>query len=83
VQTNGTALTLKFVTHGSCSTKIGSRLYLLKDEKTYPLLKPNNKDFTVSVDVSKPPCGLNGGLHFVEMDEDGGASKSSGAKPGA
>jgi cellulose 1,4-beta-cellobiosidase len=27
VQSNGTALTLKFVTHGSYSTNVGSRLY--------------------------------------------------------
>jgi cellulose 1,4-beta-cellobiosidase len=47
IQSNGTALTLKFVTHGSYSTNIDSRLYLLKDSKTYL--------FTFSVDVSKLP----------------------------
>jgi cellulose 1,4-beta-cellobiosidase len=83
IQSNGTAITLKFVTHGSYSTNIGSRLYLLKDSKTYYVFKLNNKEFTFSVDVSKLPCGLNGALYFVSMDADGGAAKYSGAKPGA
>ena len=33
------------------------------------------REFTFDVDVSQLPCGLNGALYFVEMDEDGGASK--------
>merc|ERR1719211_170342 len=31
-----------------------------------------NKEFTFDVDVSNLPCGLNGALYFVEMDEAGG-----------
>ena len=34
-----------------------------------------HREFTFDVDVSQLPCGLNGALYFVEMDEDGGASK--------
>jgi cellulose 1,4-beta-cellobiosidase len=71
------------VAHGSYSTNIGSRLYLLKDSKTYCIFKMNNKEFTFSVNVSMLPCGLNGALYFVEMDADGGGAKYSGAKPGA
>ena len=33
------------------------------------------REFTFDVDVSQLPCGLNGALYFVEMDEDGGKSK--------
>ena len=34
-----------------------------------------NREFTFDVDVSELPCGLNGALYFVEMDEDGGMGK--------
>jgi len=34
-----------------------------------------NREFTFTVDVSQLPCGLNGALYFVEMDQDGGKSK--------
>ena len=34
-----------------------------------------HREFTFDVDVSQLPCGLNGALYFVEMDEDGGKGK--------
>ena len=36
------------------------------------MFKLKNKEFTFDVDVSQLPCGLNGALYFVEMEEDGG-----------
>ena len=33
------------------------------------------REFTFDVDVSQLPCGLNGALYFVEMDEDGGKGR--------
>jgi cellulose 1,4-beta-cellobiosidase len=42
-----------------------------------------NREFTFTTDVSNLPCGLNGALYFVEMDEDGGTSKHSINKAGA
>lgn len=33
--------------------------------------------------MSQLPCGLNGALYLVEMDEDGGISKYPGNKAGA
>ena len=83
VSSSGSALTLKFVTHGPYSTNIGSRLYLLDSETEYMLFKLKNKEFTFDVDVSKLPCGLNGALYFAEMDADGGMSKYPGNKCGA
>merc|ERR1712002_369238 len=59
-------------------TNIGSRMYLLApggDE--YQIFKLKNKEFTFDVDVSELPCGLNGALYFVEMEEDGGLSYST------
>jgi cellulose 1,4-beta-cellobiosidase len=83
VTSNGTAVTLKFVTRSASSTNIGSRLFLLKDTQTYQLFKLANREFSFSVDVSRLPCGLNGALYFVEMEADGGKAKYANAKPGA
>jgi cellulose 1,4-beta-cellobiosidase len=77
------ALTLKFVTQGSYSKNIGSRLYLMASESKYQMFKLLNKEFTFDVDTSRLPCGLNGALYLVEMDEDGGLSEFSGNKAGA
>ena len=44
-------------------------------------LTANHDQF--DADVSQLPCGLNGALYFIEMDEDGGLSKYSGNKAGA
>lgn len=75
---------LNFVTKGSYSTNIGSRNYLMKDEKTYQMFNfTGNQEFTFDVDVSKLPCGFNGALYFVSMDSDGGMSKYPGNKAGA
>merc|ERR1712012_1520613 len=69
---NGHGITLKFVTHGEYSSNVGSRSYLLApDEENYYMLYLPNKEFTFDVDVSNLPCGLNGALYFVEMDEAG------------
>jgi cellulose 1,4-beta-cellobiosidase len=81
--TNKTALTLKFVTSTLTSLNVGSRLYLLRDQTHYQHFKLKNREFAFSVDVSKLPCGVNGALYFVAMDEDGGASRFPLAKPGA
>lgn len=42
-----------------------------------------NQEFTFDVDISQLPCGVNGALYFVEMDQDGGLSKYPGNKAGA
>jgi len=74
ITAGGNSVTLKFVTHGPYSTNIGSRVYLLKDDNTYNVIKLLGKEFTFDVDVSNLPCGLNGALYFVEMQADGGKS---------
>jgi cellulose 1,4-beta-cellobiosidase len=83
VNTNGTALTLKFVTHGSYSTNIGSRVYLMKSTDAYAMFKLSGQEFTFSTDVSNLPCGLNGALYFVEMEADGGKASHPLAEAGA
>ncbi|KOO34745.1 glycosyl hydrolase family7 [Chrysochromulina tobinii] len=42
-----------------------------------------NREFSFDVDMSKMPCGLNGALYFVQMDQDGGKAKYSGNEGGA
>ncbi|KAF6757221.1 cellobiohydrolase I-II [Ephemerocybe angulata] len=82
ISTSGNALTLKFVTKGE-NTNIGSRVYLMASDTKYQMFNVLNKEFTFDVDVSQLPCGLNGALYFVQMDEDGGMAKNSGNKAGA
>jgi len=76
----------KYKTQGANGTNVGSRLFLLEDENKYKIFKLLNKEFTFTVDGSKLPCGLNGAVYFVEMDEDGGMAKyptnQAGAKYG-
>jgi cellulose 1,4-beta-cellobiosidase len=85
ITTEGSSLELSFVTT-SLLTNIGSRTYLMNSDSKYEMFYLKNKEFTFTVDVSKLPCGLNGALYFVEMDEDGGMSKyptnEAGAKYG-
>jgi cellulose 1,4-beta-cellobiosidase len=83
VKSDGTTVTLGFVTHGPYSTNIGSRLYLLASQSQYQIFKLKNQEFSFDVDVSQLPCGLNGALYFVEMDADGGMAKYPNNKAGA
>lgn len=83
IKTSGNSLDLNFVTHGTYSSNVGSRTYLMKDENTYELFKLKNKEFTFDVDVSNMPCGLNGALYFVQMDADGGKAKYPSNEAGA
>jgi cellulose 1,4-beta-cellobiosidase len=49
----------------------------------YKMFHLKNREFTFDVDVSNLPCGLNGALYFVEMDQDGGLSEYATNKAGA
>lgn len=85
ITTSGNALSIKFVTHGQYSTNIGSRNYLMDSEDSYYMFKLKGQEFTFDVDVSELPCGLNGALYFVAMEEDGGkhfSGNNAGAKYG-
>lgn len=59
-------------------------MYLLDASGSqYKQFKLKNREFAFDVDVSNLPCGVNGALYFVEMEQDGGSSKFSGNKAGA
>ena len=49
----------------------------------YKMFHLKNREFAFDVDVSNLPCGLNGALYFVEMDQDGGLSEYATNKAGA
>jgi cellulose 1,4-beta-cellobiosidase len=81
---SGNSLKLNFLTKGSYATNIGSRFYLMQDDTNYQMFKlAPDMEFTFDVDLSKLPCGLNGALYFVSMDQDGGMKKYSTNKAGA
>lgn len=75
-------MTLRFVTR-SQQANIGSRLYLMESSTEYAMFDLLGNEFTFDVDVSNLPCGLNGALYFVSMDQDGGMSEYSGNSAGA
>ena len=47
------------------------------------MFKLLNQEFSVDVDVSRLPCGINGALYFTSMDADGGSSRFPTNKAGA
>jgi cellulose 1,4-beta-cellobiosidase len=71
------SLKLVFVTNGSCSTNIGSRIYLLKDETHYQIFGLKNKKFIFTVYDSNLSCELNDELCFVSINEDGWTARFS------
>lgn len=79
ITTSGDAITLSFVTQGPYSTNIGSRVYLMDGDSSYKLFNLKNKEFSITVDDSNLPCGLNGAMYFVEMEQDGGAGSFGNA----
>lgn len=58
--------------HQAPKGAFASRVYLLEDRDHYRMFKLKNREFSVTVDASTLPCGLNGALYFVEMPRDGG-----------
>ena len=40
----------------------------MEDDDNYKMFHMKNMEISFEVDVSKLPCGMNGGIYFVEMD---------------
>jgi len=96
ITTEQSELSLTFVTENTIAertrgaiqseetlTNVGSRVYLMESDSKYKMFNLKNREFTFTVDVTQLPCGLNGALYFVEMDEDGGLSEYTDDKAGA
>ncbi|KAG9246729.1 cellulase [Calycina marina] len=80
ITTSGNSLKMGFVT----GSNVGSRVYLMDTtDTTYKLFKLKGQEFTMDIDVSQLPCGLNGAVYFSEMEADGGSSKYPTNKAGA
>ncbi|EMD41386.1 glycoside hydrolase family 7 protein [Gelatoporia subvermispora B] len=82
ITTSGNQLRLNFVTLSSLFN-VGSRVYLMASDTEYESFNPLNMEFSFDVDVSNLPCGVNGALHFSQMDADGGVSKYPTNRAGA
>ncbi len=82
IKASGSSLTLAYATYLNHFFNIGSRVFLMDDDK-YKIFTLKNREFTFDVDLSLAPCGINGALYFVEMDSDGGMSRFPGNKAGA
>lgn len=78
VDTMEDGIELKFATETVYGANYGSRLYMMESEKAYEMFKLKNREFSMTVDVMRLPCGLNGAVYFVEMDADGGIGRSQG-----
>lgn len=50
---------------------VGSRSYMMASNTEYEMFNLLNQEFTITVDVSNLPCGVNGALYFVSMDNTG------------
>ncbi|KAG9400022.1 hypothetical protein AC1031_010943 [Aphanomyces cochlioides] len=83
IMASGNQVGLRLVTKGLYGDNIGSRIYLLEDDRNYKLYQLLNKEFAFDVDVSQLPCGMNAALYFVQMEKDGGVSKYPTNKAGA
>jgi len=60
---------MKLVTGSGSTANVGSRVYLMDTaDSKYQMFNLLNQEFTVDIDVSGLPCGLNGALYFVSMD---------------
>lgn len=83
ITTAGNSITLGFVTSNSNGKNVGSRNYLMADDTHYEVFKLLNQEFSITIDDSNLPCGLNGAVYFVVMDADGGVSTQPSNAAGA
>jgi len=77
------SMELKYVAPGGA---VASRVYLTDSDETYKVFKLKNKEFTMDVDVSSVPCGINAALYLIEMQQNGGKGighNGAGAKYGS
>jgi cellulose 1,4-beta-cellobiosidase len=65
-----TGVDLGYVTQGPYSMNVGTRLFITEDGE-YKQFNLIGQEVSVTVDMSKTECGLNGAIYFVEMDKKG------------
>merc|ERR1711865_1186008 len=79
VKKNGNGVDVGFVTHGPNSVNVGSRSYMMEDDKEYKLFDMISKEISFDVDVSNMPCGTNSAIYFSEMEKTGNMSPTNSA----
>ncbi|KAA0201487.1 Glycosyl Hydrolase 7 [Hyalella azteca] len=77
--TVGSSLSFRWVTEAT----VGADGYLLATDDRYKVFRMKNREFAFDVDMSQLPCGMNGAIYFVEMEEDGGMASYPSNKAGA
>merc|ERR1719386_258572 len=84
VKQNGNGVDVGFVTQGPYSVNVGSRSYLMEDDKEYKLFSMLQKEMSFDVDLSNMPCGTNAAIYFSEMEKTGnmGETNKAGAAYG-
>jgi len=84
VKHNGNGLDLGFVTQGPYSVNVGSRSYVMEDDKEYKLFRMLQKEIAFDVDLSQMPCGTNAAIYFSELEKTGnmGPMNQAGAAYG-
>lgn len=75
VTADGSSLRLDYLKTGDFGTNVGSRTYLIGEDKNYRLFNLKNRELTITIDTSTMECGMNGALYFSQMDADGGKSR--------
>jgi len=84
VKQNGNGVDVGFVTQGPYSVNVGSRSYLMQDDREYKLFSMLQKEISFEVDLSNMPCGTNAAIYFSEMEKTGnmGGDNAAGAPYG-
>jgi cellulose 1,4-beta-cellobiosidase len=67
VTSSNDVLSLQYVV----GTNVGSRLFLTDENGKYVVFGLVNKSFSIDVDVSEIPCGVNSAVYFVQIDSNG------------
>ncbi len=73
-------VTLKYITYGPYGRSVGSRIYIMDPSKEkYLGFNLLGKEISITVDISRLPCGLNGAVYLAEMPLDGGLNSLNNA----
>ena len=74
---SGNGVDVGFVPQGPYSLNVGSRSYLMEDDKEYKLFRMLEKEISCVVDMSNMPCGINSAIYFSEMENAGNMSPTN------
>jgi len=79
IKQKGNGLNIGFVTQGPYSVNVGSRSYVMENDREYKLWSMLQKEIAFDVDLSNMPCGTNAAIYFSEMSKTGDMSSTNKA----